>query len=174
MTSSLRELQPTLRSINLIHYTQSVQFTKLTKYWRTWCPFPSEHEVMTVDSKSEEWKKITSEQWYFFIKATFLSFPEDFELHLGKESCLWPDGHVFLPHLNLCHITTKTSQHKTAFDPPLRKWQFHMNSPLTSWHTLKFNTTLIHQQQLYIYFITSFLSFRALINPTFSLPSLLS
>ena len=76
--------------------------------------------------------------------------------------------------LNLCHITAKTSQHKTAFDPPLRKRQFHMNSPLTSWHTLKFSTTLIHLQQLYIYFITSFLSFRALINTTSSLPSLLS
>ena len=76
--------------------------------------------------------------------------------------------------LNLCHITAKTSQHKTAFDPPLRKQQFHMNSPLTSWHTLKFSTTLIHQQQLYIYFTTSFLSFRALINTTSSLPSLLS
>lgn len=159
MTSSLRELQPTLRSTNLIHYTQSVQFTKLTKYWRTWCPFPSEHEVMTVDSKSEEWKKITSEKWYYT---------------LGKRAACDQMATCSCHILNLCHITTKTSQHKTAFDPPLRKRQFHMNSPLTSWHTLKFNTTLIHQQQLYIYFITSFLSFRALIDTTSSLPSLLS
>ena len=115
--------------------------------------------------KDHKWTMILFHQSYLLIiPRGFWITPWERELLVTR----WPS--VLASSLP----TAKTSQHKTAFDPPLRKQQFHMNSPLTNWHTLKFSTTLIHQQQLYIYFITSFLSFRALINTTSSLPSLLS